>query len=134
MSAQLEKVLIEAGADAPSAPSVLRSPADPGCCATHHGKVPSRHGVTYNATGTSPIVRTRYRKITIDLCEAEFAKLSPAEKELYEKIELPDIDCTPRVLTVCTTEQPVVPSDTPGVQLSVQYFRNTNPTVWGRPH
>ena len=45
-------------------------------------------GVTCDASGMSPIVGTRFHKIgeDYDLCEAEFAKLSEADKALFEKI------------------------------------------------
>jgi tetratricopeptide (TPR) repeat protein len=48
-----------------------------------------RHGVTCDASGMLPIIDTRYHKIgeDYDLCEAEFAKLSEADKSLYEKID-----------------------------------------------
>jgi hypothetical protein len=45
-------------------------------------------GVTCDASGMNPIVGTRFHKIgeDYDLCEAEFAKLSEADKALFEKI------------------------------------------------
>jgi hypothetical protein len=49
------------------------------------------HGVTCDASGMSPIIGTRYHKLgeDYDLCEAEFAKLTEADKSLYEKIDQP---------------------------------------------
>ena len=40
----------------------------------------------------SPIVGTRYHKSgqDYDLCEAEFTKLSEADKSMYEKIQSPE--------------------------------------------
>ena len=45
-------------------------------------------GVTCHASGMSPIVGTRFHKIgeDYDLCEAEFAKLSEADRASFEKI------------------------------------------------
>ena len=45
-------------------------------------------GVTCDASGMRPIVGTRFHKIgeNYDLCEAEFAKLSEADKASFEKI------------------------------------------------
>ena len=49
------------------------------------------HGVTCDASGMNPIIGTRYHKIgaNYDLCEAEFTKLSEADKSMYEKIDFP---------------------------------------------
>jgi len=51
-----------------------------------------RHwGITCDKTGMHPIVGMRYKKSgeDYDLCEAEFAKLSAEEQQLYERIEKP---------------------------------------------
>jgi hypothetical protein len=58
-------------------------------CAASYPAV--HHGVTCDASGMNPIIGTRYHKIgaDYDLCEAEFTKLSEADKSMYEKIDQP---------------------------------------------
>jgi hypothetical protein len=77
---QLEKVLTEAGADAPALAPVLRPPPDQMPCAVHPI-------VTSDTSGMSPIVGTLHPHIDIadySVCEA---KLDEPESSLYVKVE-----------------------------------------------